>query len=68
MATISTVLFTMKGLIHKEKLLQLVLELKQKVEGRVDSLEKTPPYWNKDLGEWLAEVRLDGVQLYPNIG
>ena len=58
----------LKGLIHKEKLLQLVIAIKDKLEGHVDTVVKIPLWWSEQLAEWLTEVRMDGVKLLPSVG
>lgn len=42
--------------------------MKRKIEQRMDTLEKTPPFWSDQLGEWLTNVRMDGVTLSQEIG
>ena len=58
----------LKGLIHKEKLLQLVIAIKDRLEGHVDTVVKIPLWWSEQLAEWLTEVRMDGVKLLPSVG
>ncbi len=61
-------LLLFKGLIHKEKLLQLVLNLKDTIEKQANDIKRETPYWSDQLGAWLTTVRLDGVKLSPTIG
>lgn len=56
-----------EGLIHKEKLLQLVIAIKDRLEGHVDTVVKIPLWWSEQLAEWLTEVRMDGVKLLPSV-
>ena len=51
----------LQGEVEKERLLELVLAWKERVEGGLGELPKKGPDWSTALGQWLAKTRMDGV-------
>ena len=57
-----------QGVVKKERLLELVLAWKERVEGGLGELPKRGPDWSAALGQWLSEIRMDGVKVTPPPG
>ena len=53
----------LQGAVKKERLLELVLAWKERVEGGLGELPKKGPDWSAALGQWLSEIRMDGVKV-----
>jgi hypothetical protein len=49
-------------LVHKEKLLQFVLDIKANIEKEMEGVVKEPLAWTKQMGEWLYDMRMEGVK------
>ena len=61
----TSILSTPQGLIHKEKLLQYIVKIKERVEEKIEDVPRIPPQWSEQLGEWLTKIRMDGVKISP---
>lgn len=52
-----------QGVLHQERLLELVLAWKERVKERDRTLPQGGPSWSGEMGRWLAGVRMNGVTL-----
>ena len=62
-----------QGIIQRERLLQYVMEWRKRLEGGEGGggrggVPKCGPDWSLEMGQWLASIRLDGLQLSPASG
>lgn len=52
-----------QGVLHQERLLELVLAWKERVKEQDGTLPQGGPSWSGEMGRWLAGVRMNGVTL-----
>ena len=38
------------------------MTIKERVEKSIEDIPKVPPQWTKQLGEWFASMRMEGVK------
>ena len=38
------------------------MTIKERVEKSIEDIPRVPPQWTKQLGEWLASMRMEGVK------
>ena len=60
--------FFIQGMFQREKLLDVVLAWRKKMEGQVEGLPRKGQEWSIEMGKWLAGERMDGVQIAPYPG
>ena len=58
----------LQGDLKKEQLLKLVLLWEKRVMNALVKLPEKYPVWSTALGQWLSEIRMDGVEVTQTPG